>query len=165
MKAAEIEIAVAEYFGIRQHLIVPNVSWGFGFSHEIDMLIVTGSGYASEIEIKVSKSDLKRDRKKRKWKTGMYSEFGDIYQTHNTIKSLYFAIPKELESAISEIPERAGILIVGVGEYDKSRLYAWELRKPQINKDARKLNEKELLHLARLGTMRIWGLKRKLLEK
>jgi len=25
----EIEVAIAKYYGIRKHIIVPNVSWGF----------------------------------------------------------------------------------------------------------------------------------------
>jgi hypothetical protein len=67
MKAIHVELAVASYFGIRRHLIVPNVSWGLGLRHECDLLIVRESGFAAEVEIKVSKSDLKKDVEKRKW--------------------------------------------------------------------------------------------------
>ena len=53
----EMEVAIAAYFGFRQNIIVPNISWGF-MNHEADMFIVRKSGYAIEIEIKRSKSDL-----------------------------------------------------------------------------------------------------------
>lgn len=52
--AKEIEIAIARYFGIRQNAIVPNVSWGLGFPYECDLLILRDSGFAIEIEIKIS---------------------------------------------------------------------------------------------------------------
>jgi hypothetical protein len=164
MRAAEIEIAVAEHFDIRRNLIVPNVSWGMGFPHEIDMLVVSGSGYATEIEIKISKSDILRDQKKRKWKSGIYSKYGDIYRTRDTIKSVYFAIPDILIECAGEIPEMAGILLVGTQKYS-DRFIAWEHRKPQTNKTARRLSDAERYKIARLGTMRIWSLKRKLLSQ
>ena len=37
----DIEIAVAKLFGYRSHLIVPNISWGLDFKHELDLLILT----------------------------------------------------------------------------------------------------------------------------
>jgi len=88
----EMEIALAEYFGIRQNLIVPNVSWGMD-SHECDLFILTPAGYGWEVEIKVSKADLFKDKHKR--------------HRHNSskIKFLYFAIPEYLERYIDEIPE------------------------------------------------------------
>ena len=46
------------FFNYRANLIVPNISWGLGL-HECDLLVLTSSGYATEIEIKVSKADLK----------------------------------------------------------------------------------------------------------
>jgi hypothetical protein len=33
---AEIEVVIAKHFGIRQNIIVPNISWGFD-SHEMDL--------------------------------------------------------------------------------------------------------------------------------
>jgi len=65
MNAKEVELAVANYFGIRQHLIVPNVMWGFtGLNYEADLVIVTKAGYAKEVEIKVSRADLIKDKEK-----------------------------------------------------------------------------------------------------
>jgi hypothetical protein len=99
LKAAEIEIAVARYFHPRVNLVVPNVSWGMGL-HECDLLVITRAGYAYEVEIKISKSDLKKDREKRHC------------HVSSRISRLYFAIPKELENCIDYVPERAGIISV-----------------------------------------------------
>ena len=138
----DLEIAVADYFGIRQNLIVPNISWGMGI-HECDLLIVTGSGFAYEIEIKISKSDLIKDKLK--------------YHKHfsEKIKKLYFAIPKKLEPFIEHIPDLSGIIIVDNNGNCK-------ITREAKTKGNYKFSEKERLRVARLGTMRIWGLKRKI---
>lgn len=59
MNTLEIETAIAMKLDIRKHIIVPNISWGAGL-HECDLLVINKSGYATEIEIKISKSDLKK---------------------------------------------------------------------------------------------------------
>ena len=59
----EMEIAVMRWLGIRQNLVVPNVSWGL-LNYEADVVSLTPSGYATEVEIKVSKADLLADFKK-----------------------------------------------------------------------------------------------------
>ena len=61
---SEIELAVAHYFDPRRNIIVPNVWWGMGFNYECDLLVLTKAGYAYEVEIKTTKSDLKADLKK-----------------------------------------------------------------------------------------------------
>jgi len=71
LKTSDIEFAVAKYFNFRKNLIVPNVSWGFNI-HECDLLIVRKSGYAIEVEIKISKSDFKADFKKIHKRLGVY---------------------------------------------------------------------------------------------
>ena len=80
MKTCELEYAVAEYFGVRTLLMIPNVFWGFGLNYEADLVVVTASRYAYEIELKVSKSDLKADAKKKHNHDGRH------------FKRLYFAM-------------------------------------------------------------------------
>ena len=149
MKALTVEIAVAEYFGVRRNIIVPNVSWGLNI-HECDMLIVSQSHYATEIEIKTNKYDLIKDKEK----------------THghksNMIRRLFFAIPEELYKMNLEqhIPERAGIIVI---RYIKGRYYEYKavvMRNAKSNKDARELKNHELQKLGHLGCMRIYDLKR-----
>jgi hypothetical protein len=148
VKTIDVELSVVRFFNPRINLIVPNVWWAF-FNHECDLIVVTKSGYAYEVEIKVSKSDLIADKKKR-W---------GHYDRENRIKGLYFAIPDRLyESCLEHIPTRAGIITVS--EKGQVRIE----RKPEMNKSAKQWPEKDRYHLARLGSMRIWGLKRKLQE-
>ena len=144
INSTDIELAVSAYFGYRQNLIVPNISWGL-WIHECDLLVVTKAGYAIEIEIKISRADIKKDALKR---------HGHV---DKRLKCLYFAIPEKLKSCIDLIPERAGVFIV------KEKRPGWLIcnleRKPVLNKEARKLTPEEQFKVAHLGAMRIWELK------
>ena len=154
----EMELALVSYFNYRQSLIVPNVYWGMGI-HECDLLIVSKAGYLTEVEIKITRSDLKADAKK--W----HGHRSDI------IKRLFFALPDYLESidCIEMVPERAGIIIIKPkdnvpGEYPYSPRCR-EIRPARRNKVAGKISDRDRYKIARLGTLRIWALKRKLLKK
>ena len=143
MKTLDIEIAVMKEFNPRVNLIVPNISFGLGL-HECDLLILTRAGYATEIEIKVSRKDLIQDKKKP------HSHYSQ------KIGKLYFAIPEELMSCIDHIPSRAGIIKI-VTENGKN--YCRFVRNAeQVNKY--KFSDKEKLKMAHLGAMRILTLKK-----
>jgi hypothetical protein len=173
MTTLEMEVTLIKASKPRQNLVVPNVSWGLATKeshglHECDILVLSKSGWATEIEIKISKSDLLNDFKK-----------GHNHK-HNLIRKLYYAVPEELRViALDKIPDTAGLMTV---EYIDAINYKWfdtggrveipykyrrvkTIREAQINKDARKWNGDERYQLARLGTMRILGLKEKLLSK
>ncbi len=141
----EIEIRVAEHFDRRKNIIVPNVSWGL-FSYELDMVVLYPTGWASEIEIKISKSDLLADKKKS-------------HQHKNRfIRYLWFAIPEKISDCVEHIPERAGIIVIPT----KGSITI--VREPQENPNAQKFSDAMRLTLARLGAIRVWNLKRQILE-
>lgn len=142
----DIEIAVTEFFGIRRNIIVPNVFWGLGFGHELDLCILSQSGYATEVEIKISKRDLFRDKDKRH---NHYSAY---------LKRLFFAVPYWLvDEALDEIPETAGLFSI---VERPAGIYAVIVRKPINKKGALPWPEAHRLKLCELGTMRILGLKK-----
>ena len=169
MKTIDIEVAIIKASHIRQNLVVPNVSWGMvnnnGALHECDIIVLTPSGYATEIEIKVSKGDLLQDMNKRH------------AHRHNLIRKFYYAVPDKLKQiALDIIPERAGLYVVSEIEATN---YKWlkgggniavpykyrrvtTVKEAKINKDAVKWDEYQKYQLARLGTMRILGLKQKI---
>ena len=142
LKTLDMEIALMGYFDIRRKLVVPNISWGF-FRHECDLVSISEAGYATEIEIKISKSDLKKDAEKK------HGHFD------SRISYLIFAIPDYMEDCIDLIPERAGIILV-----DKN-LRCRTLRRPKQN-NKYKFSLEEMYKIARLGAMRILGLKIKI---
>lgn len=139
----EIEVAVARHFHTLTHVIVPNVSWGM-FGYELDLCVLNvRSLYASEVEIKISKSDLKRDLLKRH----------EHDRNRNLIKQLWFAMPEKMNGCFEFVPERAGIMLVG----RNGRVMV--ARNPMSNKLARKWSYEDAFKLARLGTLRVWNLK------
>lgn len=141
----EIELAIAQNYGWKQNLIVPNISWGL-LDYEADIIIMSKAGIVTEIEIKTSRSDL----------------IADSFKSHkhksNLVKYLYFAIPRKLEKSISYIQENAGIYIVETNGNVKKE------RNATTNPDFIKLKKEQRYNLARLGTMRIWNLKQRLHE-
>jgi hypothetical protein len=147
----EIECLLARRFDVRSDIIVPNVSHGASV-HECDLLVVNKSGYATEFEIKVSKSDLKKDAKKAH------------KHVSKLIKYLYFAIPEKLEGCIDMIPQHAGIILI---KYHKDLIsegfYMHEIRHAEATW-AQKWTDSDMNNLNRLGTMRIFGLKQKIVE-
>lgn len=155
-----MEVELARFLNYRVNIIVPNVSWGM-FSHECDLIRLTPAGYCSEIEIKVSLYDLKKDKHK------FHNHVDGNGYGRNKIKYLYFAIPEYLERHIEYIPERAGILIVYEVVKDwlpKPILRVKEIRSPKKQSNY-KFSVKERLRLLELMAMRIWGLKKKLTKK
>lgn len=153
MTAEDIELAIAEQWNWRQNIIVPNVTWGMGFSHELDLLIVTKAGYGIEVEIKVDKSDLKRDKLKK-------CEHGG-----DKIKAVYFAVPREFGDISEHISPEYGIIHVTDDEDVPSWRRTQIIRQATYNKGCRPFTQEEQFTLCRLGCMRIWGLKAKIRER
>jgi hypothetical protein len=165
MTTLDIEILIMKHYKIRQNIIVPNVSWAFSDTkynslHECDVLVLSSSNYATELEIKVSKADLLKDKDKRH------------NHSHTLIRKLYFVVTEKLE-ALANIPERAGLLIATtqtrnlynnhhkiIGEYEEPCLK--EIKSPTVNKNCVKWTDTQRLKLGHLGCMRILGLKEKI---
>ncbi len=145
MKTADIEIAIANYFRPRVNLVIPNVSWAFSH-YEMDLVVLTRSGFIYEVEIKVSKSDLIADRNKRHG------------HNCNKIKYLFFAIPQTLLEFRDHIPDDAGIILCG-DTYRPVDVRMYRRPKKRGHYEAQP-NDRYLL--ARLGYLRMWDLKNRL---
>ncbi len=151
-----MELAIATYFGTRANIIVPNISWGFGI-HECDLFLIKKSGVAVEVEIKRSKSDLLADFKKGH----------NHHDKQNRITEMYYAFPEELyESCKDLVPEDAGIITCyrWIDYKKREKIGATVKRNPKRIKGARKLTLEEQLKIARLGCLRIWSLKQKIIN-
>lgn len=159
LKCSDIEVAVAKYFNPRIHLIVPNISYGMNL-HECDLLVMNGRNYGVEVEIKISKADVKKDLQK-----------GHGHNS-NRIRRLFFAIPDELytEEIIKLIPERAGIFVIEPrrevkAEYGTSYIIAPKCvmkRNAKINKYAKPFTDSERVEMGRLGMLRYWNIRKNL---
>ena len=170
LKTIEMELALAEYFNKRTNLIVPNVSWGMGIEknsgmpwgfNQCDLLVITKNGCAYQIEIKVSKSDLIADHKKKH------------AHLNQKIRKLYFAIPDYLKNCEQYIPDHAGIISIDSflsesdfikpfsARKDGNTRHCHIIREAKIKSDYKFTNE-EKYNVARLGTLRMWRLKEKI---
>ncbi len=166
LHAGHVEVAVAMLLNYRVYTIVPNVSYGLGLHHECDMLALDKQGRFTEIEIKVSASDLKADFKK--------------WHEHKSkfISRLMYAMPIELcEKYQDLIPSHCGIIAI-----KEIKFYKWEkikrgsdkvkyvehqgwkaefFRQAKHDKNKEKPSDKIIKEFMRLGCMRIWSLKSK----
>lgn len=146
-KIAVIEYWLAVKFDYRVNIIVPNISWGIEeIGHECDLLVLRPSGYAVEIEIKRSMSDLKIDKKK------------PHAHCSNFIRELWFCVADDWDAAEVEqhVPEHAGILTYSCDD----SCYISKRRCPKINKYALRFGELQRLKLLHLAHMRIWSMKK-----
>lgn len=158
MRTIDLELAIMREFKFTKNIIVPNVTNMMRVvPFETDMLVVTKSGYATGFEIKVSKSDLKADLRKkhltrindplkgREWFEKYYGKF----------KHFYYVVPEHLlDEAIKIVPQSLGIYYLAswgrLENYRDRTLFNY------------KWSEAEMVNLMRLGTMRIYSLKRSL---
>ena len=135
---------------------VPNVSYGL-LDWEADLVVCNKSGYISEVEIKISASDWKADKHKRKWMISEYS--GKRSSSWCLIRHFYYAAPLGLAKRWDEfgIPAYAGVIGVTKTLGFPKVSYRSEIIKPakQVS-DHRKLTQLEMMKLARLGSIRIW---------
>ena len=147
LTSSDIELRLANHFDYRKNLVVPNVY--FKGQHECDVLIVTSSGYATEIEIKISVSDFKAD-------------FAKGHHHRNAfIKRLYYCVPSDIREKIEPmVPADAGLIVV-----DTKTLWLDIVKEAPARPHPKPLTHKEFLELYRLGALRIWDLKAKLMEK
>ena len=149
-----IEFGLSELFGIRSNLIVPNVSWGFFASHEADLVVVNRSGYLTEVEIKRSWQDFLNDFRKQ--------------TTHDEGKVMwkYFAVPESILLKVKVYLEDNGHNDWGIIKYSESGFCQYVRYPNNIHQTTKqkKLFLEEQLAIARLGTLRIWSLKKKCVD-
>ncbi len=160
MNTPEMEKLIYWYFKESSLVIVPKVSgnnwwldieadpmiWKNIVNHECDMLIVTKNCYLTEVEIKISLSDLKADFKKKH------------QHKDENIKNFYYAFPEEMkEKALELIPKECGILIAVEKKCSIPYRTIECYRKPKINKEAKPVNDIVLSKIYRLGYLRYWN--------
>lgn len=114
------------------------------FGHETDFISVNKSGYVTEVEIKISKSDFNNDFHKKHYHESGY------------IKYFYYAVPYYMKNYVMEhVPENVGILLI-TPAFPYGRV---EIIKECIpRKGARKLTEEKILKLQRYMGMKYWSL-------
>lgn len=171
MTTLEAEIALMRHFNHSQKDIVFGLTpWSQLVRFETDMLVLTQSRLAYAVEIKVSKADLRADRKKEQIKAlngEKHRYYGgkllvpSIENMFKRIRFFYYAVPEELEeAALKQIPDQCGLLVVS--KY-RGHLGVRSVRRPKTLHNY-KWTDAERMNLLRLGTMRQYTLKNNILE-
>ena len=145
------EIQVALYHHFKGCYCIDNFFIPYKYKrYEVDFLALRETGYAVEVEIKRSLTDVKKDLKK--------------FHNHDSelISEVYFAMPKDIiKKSEAFIPEYAGIIEVEElwGDY-----HTKVLRKPKRNKLCRKWTQKEIDDFFRYSNYHIWNAKKKIID-
>ena len=154
MKAIDVELALTAagaVFNPRRYLVVPNVSWGWRLHYEADLIAAAPSGICHEVEIKVSRADLRADALKAKWNRGL----------DRRISKFWYAVPEDLladalESRLPGIEAIPGVIVVRKPKSETAFPRAEVARRPDVIGGARKASSEEITELYRLGYLRFW---------
>lgn len=146
-------------FNRKALVLVPNCNWT---GYECDVLIVESQLRIIDVEIKISRADLKADLKKDKWwHTLTYRAMGPAAPRHwpHKVWKHYYAMPKAIwtPDLVDFLPANSGILLLGEpGKYEQVQLSVQCARPAKPNRDAEKLAPAAVLDIARLANLRMW---------
>jgi len=140
--AGRMIFALATHFPWWEHKLVTELEIDGG---RADLVLVSKAGYATEIEIKVSRGDWRNDRDKLKWMAHGW--------TRPHVSRFFYAVPEQLANQIPVwVPKDAGILVVRAGS---GRDHVREQRAAR-RFAARKLSDAQLTQIERAFYYRFW---------
>lgn len=179
MKWSERAIARAlaqQTFNRKYLVVVPNCNWT---GYEADILAVTENLRLIDVEIKISRADLKADAKKDKWwrheyvgqprrvdklndrgrlvsSRRLYAEQAELRTWPRRVWKHYYALPEEIWSddlLPSLGSEASGVLLLS-GDSNGLRIRC--RRPPKPCRDADRLTPAQAVNIARLASLRMW---------
>lgn len=165
MKWTEREIGrclYASVFARKNFICVPNC---YLPGNECDLLVVRPDLRMIDVEIKISRSDLKADMGKEKWlKPWDFEVHG--WRKHPAsmrervdhppnIWKHYYAVPYGVwgDSMIEHIPPASGVMTIDDG-YSSPRINV--VRKPKPNKEAQPISQDDVIKLMKSMHARMW---------
>lgn len=145
-------------------VLVDNCNWT---GHECDVLAVTTDLRIIDVEVKISRADLKADAKKDKWwhrpgwGWGDRGKPGVVANLHpRKVWKHYYALPKDIwtPELLDCLPSPAsGVLLLDKGNSDWGPPVVVQVeRRATPAKDAYRLKPEEVADIARLANLRMW---------
>lgn len=153
-------------------VLVDRCNWT---GHECDVLAVTTDLRIIDVEVKISRADFKVDARKDKWwhrfgsvHTGQVDERGrSVYRTPEPVHrpwpprvwKHYVAMPRELwdDSLFEFMPSpKSGLLLVSEQRDSVTPVVVRCERRATPNKDACRLQPRQVMDIARLANLRMW---------
>lgn len=150
-------------------VLVDNCNWT---GYECDVLAVTMDLRIIDVEIKISRSDLKADAKKDKWwhragwvqpavrgQSGHYALEKNLTWPRKVWKH-YYAMPAEIwKPELTEYlpsPASGVLLLTDRGAGHTPQILVNCMRRSTPNKDADRIKPEQALDIARLANLRMW---------
>lgn len=155
-------------------VLVDNCNWT---GHECDVLAVTTDLRIIDVEVKISRADLKADAKKDKWWHRYYSgEYEAVENKWGTSRRAvetrvarghppkvwkhYYALPMEVwkPELLDCLPSKSsGVLLLNGGRHpSEPDIIVRCERRATPAKDAYRLTPAQVMDVARLGNLRMW---------
>lgn len=170
----ESRLAHSDMFNLRRNIVVPNVSWGL-LEYEADFVSLSKSGYLTEVEIKRSWEDFRKDfTKKHLHDDPRISYFYYCVPksiAYRVLDTLYVVEPAntlckyKITGIKDNVPTNAGLITYDNHDWHGNECDWIALDVMAVagrRKCARKLTDAAQLKLAHLGCMRLWDLKKKI---
>ncbi|MFC7460774.1 hypothetical protein [Hydrogenophaga defluvii] len=154
-------------------VLVDNCNWT---GHECDVLAVTNDLRIIDVEVKISRADLKADAKKGKWwhefvsgSETVQTKWGGSYQRTRYDKKPvvhprkvwkhYYALPQEIwkPELLDCLPSKAsGVLLLREQRNSHTPLAVHVERRAKPAIDAFRLKPEQVMDIARLANLRMW---------
>lgn len=151
-------------------VLVDNCNWT---GHECDVLAVTTDLRIIDVEVKISRADLKADAKKDKWwhrQGWAHYELVDGKRTRVEPPSVarihppkvwkhYYALPKDIwkPELLECLPSPAsGVILMREQRNSGTPVVAEVVRRATPAKDAQRLTPAQVMDIARLQNLRMW---------
>lgn len=160
-------------------VLVDRCNWT---GHECDVLGVTNDLRIIDVEVKISRADLKADAKKDKWWRRTFLGYGERKEIRNEAGRLirveqpslydskllehprkvwkhYYALPKEIwkPELLECLPSKAsGVILMREQRNSMTPVVAEVVRRATPAKDAYKLTPAQVMDIARLANLRMW---------
>lgn len=171
-EASIIRAISLQTFQRRCLMLVDNCNWT---GHECDVLGVTNDLRIIDIEVKISRSDLKADAKKEKWwNRAVNWQFTQPWSSQHgapapdtrllhpvKVWKHYYAMPEEIwrpDLMDSLASNASGVLLLREGDkrYRQPEVVVYCKRRANPNSKADRLTEKQVIDIARLQNLRMW---------
>jgi hypothetical protein len=151
----------------RKHLVlVPRCNWT---GHECDLLVVARDLRIIDVEIKISRADLKADAKKEKWFHAWDFKVDGPYlpaaervlrprQWPRKVWKHYYCMPREIwnEALFEFLPSPAsGVLLLSEQRHGGQLVVHCERRATPC-RDADRISAEDAIDIARLASLRMW---------
>lgn len=156
-------------------VLVDNCSWT---GHECDVLAVTTDLRIIDVEVKISRADLKADARKDKWWRRFVSGYETTQARWGTYQKAvytqtplqwppkvwkhYYAMPADIwrDDLLAALPSpKSGVLLLDRDGYPRaagSEMRVTCIRRATPNRDATRLTPSNVMDIARLANLRMW---------